>query len=117
MRNRVVTASLIPGGRTHLPPLKPPDLLRNILLACGIHDPAAIEEWLEALSRVRHSPGKRPADAPIPYRGLASFQPDDADWFYGRQKLIDVVAKHLGDQYLSPLAPGRIMSLPRNSPL
>ncbi|HUY46097.1 MAG TPA: helix-turn-helix domain-containing protein [Streptosporangiaceae bacterium] len=88
------------GGR-HLPPLKPPDLLRNILEVCGVHDPAGMEEWLEALSRVRRAPGKRPADAPVPYRGLASFQPEDADWFYGRQKLIDVVAGHLRDQYLS----------------
>jgi WD40 repeat protein/transcriptional regulator with XRE-family HTH domain len=88
------------GGR-HLPPLKPPDLLRNILQVCGVHDPAVMEEWLGALSRVRRAPGKRPAHAAIPYRGLASFQPDDADWFYGRQKLIDVITGHLRYEYLS----------------
>jgi len=88
------------GGR-HLPPLKSPDLLRNILEVCGVRNPAVLEEWLAALSRVRHAPGKRPAGAPVPYRGLASFQPDDADWFYGRQKLIDVVVGHLSHQYLS----------------
>jgi len=88
------------SGR-HLPPVKPPGLLRNILDVCGVHDPAVIKEWLDTLSRVRHAPGKRPADAPVPYRGLASFQPDDAGWFYGRQKLIDVLAGHLSAQCLS----------------
>jgi WD40 repeat protein len=87
------------GGR-HLPPVKPGHQLQNILRVCGVDDPAVTEEWLEALSRSRHAPGKRPADAPVPYRGLASFQPDDADWFYGRQRLIAVATSHLRKQYL-----------------
>lgn len=87
------------GGR-HLPPLKPPDLLRSILEACGVDDATLIEEWLNALIRVRRTPGKRPADAPVPYRGLASFQPEDADWFYGRQNLVDVMTGHLTQQYV-----------------
>jgi WD40 repeat protein len=58
-----------------------------------------IEEWVETLHRVRRLPGRRPADAPIPYRGLASFQPDDAGWFFGRENLIDVVVGHLGELY------------------
>jgi WD40 repeat protein/transcriptional regulator with XRE-family HTH domain len=85
------------GGR-HLPPVKPPDLLRRILAICGVKDAGAIEEWLEALGRVRRAPGKRPADAPVPYRGLASFQPEDADWFYGRQRLTDALIGHLTSQ-------------------
>src|SRR6185312_11336875 len=43
-------------------------------------------EWAAALTRVRRVPGRRPAAA-APYRGLASFQPEDAAWFFGREDL------------------------------
>jgi WD40 repeat protein/energy-coupling factor transporter ATP-binding protein EcfA2 len=85
------------AGR-HLP-LRPPGLLRKILLACGVEDEAEAEKWLAALSRVRHAPGRRPADAPVPYRGLESFQPEDAEWFYGRERLTEALVGHLRDQY------------------
>lgn len=84
------------SGR-HLPPVKPPDILRNLLRFCGVTDQAEIERWADALSRVRRAPGRRPADAPVPYRGLASFQPGDAGWFYGRKRLIEAVVGHLRD--------------------
>jgi WD40 repeat protein/transcriptional regulator with XRE-family HTH domain len=85
------------SGR-HVPPVKPPDVLRRILAGCGVHDAGATEEWLEALSRVRRAPGRRPAGAPVPYRGLASFQPEDAGWFFGRQRLTEVLIEHLASQ-------------------
>jgi WD40 repeat protein len=71
---------------THLPR---PDQLRRTLLACGIDNPAEIDAWLAALRRVRKAPGPRPAAAPAPYRGLRSFEPEDADWFCGRKQLTD----------------------------
>jgi len=74
------------SGR-HLPPVKPPDILASILRACGIDDPELIAWWEEALRRVRRSPGRRPKGTPVPYRGLASFQPEDAEWFFGREAL------------------------------
>ena len=43
--------------------------------------------------------GQAVLGAPIPYRGLASFQPDDAGWFFGRENLIDVVVSQLGALY------------------
>jgi WD40 repeat protein len=86
------------GGR-HLPPVRPSDLLPKLLEACGVRDIEVVEEWMRALSRVRRAPGRRPAGAPVPYRGLASFQPDDAEWFYGRRKLTDVLVEHLEGQY------------------
>ena len=86
------------SGR-HVPPLRPPDQLQKILQACGVTDPAVIAEWVETLHRVRRLPGRRPSGAPIPYRGLASFQPDDAGWFFGRENLIDVVVSQLGALY------------------
>lgn len=86
------------SGR-YLPGVKPRGQFRSLLEACGEVDAAAIEEWLEALSRVRRAPGRRPAGAPVPYRGLASFQPEDAKWFYGRQSLTDDLIGHLRKVY------------------
>jgi len=85
------------AGR-HLPPLKPPDQLPRLLSACGIEDAGEIEKWLAALSRLRRTPGRRPADAAVPYRGLKSFQPEDAEWFYGRRRLTDVLLENLRDR-------------------
>jgi WD40 repeat protein/transcriptional regulator with XRE-family HTH domain len=86
------------SGR-HLPPLRPPEQLARILSACGVDDAAEIQEWLDALGRVRRAPGRRPAGAPVPYRGLKSFQPEDAEWFYGRRRLTDALLENLRDCY------------------
>src|SRR5215469_10793422 len=74
------------AGR-HLPPASQPELLPKILSACGITDPAQAAGWQEALNRIRRAPGRRPARGPAPYRGLASFQPEDTAWFFGREEL------------------------------
>jgi len=63
-------------------------VLSEILVICGVTDSAALEAWEQALIRVRRAPGPAPAGAPRPYRGLAPFQPDDAEWFYGRERLV-----------------------------
>ena len=96
-KTTAMQASTVGGyfsGR-HLPPLKPPSALPDILRACGVTDPTTVEEWEDALRRVRRAPGRRPADAPIPYRGLASFQPDDADWFFGREALTETLVQRI----------------------
>ncbi|MEO3924339.1 helix-turn-helix domain-containing protein [Micromonosporaceae bacterium B7E4] len=62
------------------------ELFVRVLRVCGVDDSDRIEEWLSAWRRVRRAPGPRPA-GPEPYRGLAAFQPDDADWFFGRAVL------------------------------
>jgi len=74
------------AGR-HLPPPSQPGLLPKILRACGETDPPRLSQWMSALNRIRRGPGRRPAAAPAPYRGLASFQPEDAAWFFGREEL------------------------------
>ena len=74
------------AGR-HLPPPSQPGLLARILRACGETDPAQLSEWVSALNRIRRGPGRRPAAATAPYRGLASFQPEDAPWFFGREAI------------------------------
>ena len=64
--------------------------LHKILAACGETDPVRFGRWTEALGRVRRPPGKRApgkhmASGDAPYRGLASFGPQDAPWFFGRE--------------------------------
>ncbi|XRQ14923.1 helix-turn-helix domain-containing protein [Actinomadura welshii] len=79
------------AGR-HLPPLKPARL-PALLRACGVTGDEAVEAWLDALRRVRRSPGRRPAV--VPYRGLARFEAEDADWFFGREALTAVLAERV----------------------
>ena len=85
----------------HLPPARQPELLPSILAACQITDAEQVARWLDALNRVRRAPGRPPA-GPAPYRGLASFQPEDAAWFFGREEL----ALHLVRLATGPGAPG-----------
>lgn len=70
------------SGR-HLPPLRPPRL-PQLLRACGVADAGTVGLWLDALRRVRRSPGRRPAV--VPYRGLARFEQEDAAWYFGREE-------------------------------
>jgi hypothetical protein len=35
----------------------------------------------------------------VPYRGLESFQPEDAEWFFGRERLTETLVGHLRQQY------------------
>lgn len=62
--------------------------LRRILTACGETDPARLTAWLDALSRARSQPGKRTANGDVPYRGLASFEREDAPWFFGWEDVV-----------------------------
>ena len=66
------------SGR-HLPPPTQPESLPRILVACGVTDQERVREWAAALARARRSPGRRAAGAIPPYRGLASFEPEDAE--------------------------------------
>ena len=79
------------AGR-HLPPPSQPGLLPKILRVCGETDPARLSEWASTLNRIRRGPGRRPAATAAPYRGLASFQPEDAAWFFGREDLTERLA-------------------------
>jgi len=91
---QVARAAQLPASTTgdyfagrHLPPAGQPDALLRILAACGETDPDRVAAWTRARARARRAPGRRPSRAVAPYRGLASFQPEDADWFFGREEL------------------------------
>ena len=78
------------AGR-HLPSPAQAGALRKILGCCGRDDPAEISAWIDALLRARRAPGRRRADAPPPYPGLAAFQPEDSAWFFGRYELTQLL--------------------------
>ena len=84
------------SGR-HLPAPGQADSLVKILAVCGEADPARLGQWTAALGRARRPPGKRVsgtagkhmASGDAPYRGLASFGPQDAPWFFGREDVTE----------------------------
>ncbi|MDQ0773934.1 WD40 repeat protein/transcriptional regulator with XRE-family HTH domain [Streptomyces aurantiacus] len=82
------------SGR-HLPPVRAAKLLTDILLACGVDDPHALEHWHEALVRLRTTPGRPRADAPVPYRGLRAFEEEQTEWFFGRDELTATLVERL----------------------
>lgn len=82
----------------HLPTVRSSALLPKILRACGVGDPGEIRQWQQAWDRVRHQPPTLAPKAPVPYLGLSSFRTCDADWFYGRDALIDTVIDRLAAQ-------------------
>jgi len=78
------------SGR-HLPSTGQAGSLLRILTACGETDPARLRSWTHALGRARRQPARRMAlraGGDAPYRGLASFEREDAPWFFGREKVI-----------------------------
>ncbi|MFC4531293.1 helix-turn-helix domain-containing protein [Sphaerisporangium dianthi] len=75
------------GGHFSGAHLPSPRLLDGMLGACGQTDPAVVEQWRQALARARRAPGRRPGGAPVPYLGLAAFQPEHTEWFHGRDRL------------------------------
>ncbi|OLF13497.1 hypothetical protein BU204_27115 [Actinophytocola xanthii] len=77
-----------------LPSITSRDLLVRVLEVCDVADDGSIECWLRAWRRVRRAPGPR-AKGVEPYRGLSSFQPEDADWFFGRETLIEELCVRL----------------------
>jgi WD40 repeat protein len=82
------------AGRS-LPSLTSRDLFVEMLRACKVSDGAALDEWCQAWLMVRKAPGRPPAQEP--YRGLASFQVEDAGWFFGREALTAELAQRLDD--------------------
>jgi WD40 repeat protein/transcriptional regulator with XRE-family HTH domain len=79
----------------HLPPARD-HTLERILEACGVTGDETVQAWLAALERVRVPPGRPAAGQPAPYRGLAFFRTEDADWFFGRAELSARLAERAG---------------------
>lgn len=85
------------SGR-HVPPLSATAQVTAVLAVLGVTTEDEVSRWLEAIARVRRSPGRRPATSPSPYRGLAAFERNDAEWFFGREAMTAA----LRDRVLAP---------------
>lgn len=85
------------SGR-HVPQVRPPNVLRDILRACGVTEEVVVAQWTQALVRVRRRPGRPAAGTPSPYRGLACYEPEHADWFFGREAVVDAVLSRLAQR-------------------
>jgi WD40 repeat protein len=72
----------------------------RILAACGETDPARVDQWQAALARARRLPGRRTG---TPYRGLQRFEAEDAQWFFGREDLTELLAYLAGAPSSLPL--------------
>ncbi|MFI5666447.1 hypothetical protein [Streptomyces sp. NPDC051704] len=79
----------------NLPSMGSLPLFRRVLHVCGVTDPAEIEGWLERLAELRRSRSLRVASGASPYRGLAGFEERHADWFFGRERLRDVIVDRI----------------------
>lgn len=82
------------SGR-HVPPLAATAQVTSVLQALGITDLDEVRRWLDAIARVRRTPVRRSPETPGPYRGLAAFQPEDAEWFFGREALTDTLLERV----------------------
>jgi WD40 repeat protein/transcriptional regulator with XRE-family HTH domain len=71
--------------------------LMRVLEACGVTGPADLAQWREALGRVKRPPGRKAA-VEAPYRGLAHFGRWDAQWFFGREEITELLAVKLAGE-------------------
>lgn len=80
------------SGR-HLPQAASRDVLRRLLTACGVSSDE-LEQWLDAIARVRRTP---PVRGDAPYRGLAPYTEADAGLFFGRDDAVTTLASAVRD--------------------
>ena len=75
----------------HLPTRASEPAFRAVLAACGVADEIKADTWIAAARRARQARTKRRDTGPIPYRGLSSFEAEDAEWFFGRDDITEDV--------------------------
>ena len=74
-------------------------------LAGTVIDLQAVQEQARALSPT-HTPARKAAEGMCPFKGLASFEPVDADYFFGRERLVaELVARLVGAGFLGIVGP------------
>ncbi|WP_032376607.1 AAA family ATPase [Rhodococcoides fascians] len=84
----------------HLPTKASAEMFSAVLVACGVDDEGERARWWNAVSRVRSIPGRRTVD-PVkgdpPYKGLEAFESADAEWFFGRDDVIERLGVRVRD--------------------
>ena len=82
------TALSLAAAGERLPSLA---VVQGYVRACG-GDPAGWEpRWRAAEAEANQAPAEDAGDTPPPYRGLARFEPDDRQVFFGRDRMVDEV--------------------------
>lgn len=79
----------------HVPTKASAEMFAAVLLACGIDDEDERRRWWDAVTRVRSGSGRRtvdPVEGDSPYKGLAAFESADAEWFFGREDVVERLA-------------------------
>jgi WD40 repeat protein/DNA-binding SARP family transcriptional activator len=85
--------------------LEPGHALQELEKAILVHDPALATTQKRAEARAR-SPRLSPPLLVCPFKGLAPFDADDAEFYFGRERLIDELAARLvGATLLSVIGP------------
>ncbi|WP_280411501.1 helix-turn-helix domain-containing protein, partial [Nocardia asiatica] len=79
----------------HVPTEQNERMFRDVLAACGVEDAQAQQRWLAAVRQVRPTTGRKRHRGPIPYLGLEAFQPDDAEWLFGRTELTQELGQRI----------------------
>lgn len=97
----VATAGGYFSGR-HLPPLAAMHQFVRVLSQLGLPE-GDVPDWVAAANRLRRAPGRRPATALAPYRGLAAYQPEDAALFFGREQLTHELVARVAAGPTTPL--------------
>ncbi len=90
----------------HVPTEQNERMFRDVLAACGVEDAQAQQRWLAAVRQVRPTTGRKRHQGPIPYLGLEAFQPDDAEWLFGRTELTQELRQRIA---ALPGSPARIL--------
>ena len=76
----------------HVPTKASAEMFAAVLVACGVDDEDERARWWDAVSRVRSVSGRRsvdPAKGNPPYKGLEAFGTADAEWFFGRDDVVE----------------------------
>ncbi|MDV6263478.1 ATP-binding protein [Rhodococcus yunnanensis] len=84
----------------HVPTKASAEMFSAVLAACGVDEEDERASWWDAVSRVRSIPGRRTVD-PVkgdpPYKGLEAFESADAEWFFGRDDVIEQLGVRVRD--------------------
>ncbi|WP_343243751.1 hypothetical protein [Streptomyces sp. SID13726] len=78
-------------------------VVQGYVRACGGDLGEWEPRWKEAESRLNEAGREEPADAAPPYRGLARFEPDDHDLFFGRDRMLDQLHRLVCDHRFAVL--------------
>ncbi|GAA2683496.1 MULTISPECIES: AAA family ATPase [Actinosynnema] len=79
----------------HVPTLSQRELFLRLLAECGETDERRVADWVACWLRLRRPLGGQRADDRAPYRGLEAFQAEDADRFFGREQLTDLLVRRV----------------------